>query len=65
MSNFIIRQKGPSSVVADNIWELRLGLGSLLLGLVAGGLGGVHLPEPTSYGATSSIKRLTQRIIGQ
>ena len=40
MSNFIIRQQGPSSVVADNIWELRLGLGSLLLGVLAGGLGG-------------------------
>ncbi len=24
MSNFIIRQEGPSSVVADNIWEIRL-----------------------------------------
>ena len=40
VSNFIIRQKGPSSVVADNIWELRLGVGSLLLGMLAGGLGG-------------------------
>jgi len=40
MSNFIIRQEGPSSVVADNIWEVRLGAGSLLLGALVGGLGG-------------------------
>ena len=40
MSNFIIRQEGPSSVVADNIWELRLGTGSLLLGVLAGAVGG-------------------------
>ena len=32
MSNFIIRQEGHSSVVADNIWEVRLGAGSMLLG---------------------------------
>lgn len=47
MSNFIIRQQGASSVVADNIWELRLGAGSLLLGVLAGAVGGalvgVHL----------------------
>jgi glycerophosphoryl diester phosphodiesterase len=40
MSNFIIRQEGPSSVVADNIWEVRLGVGSLLFGVLAGALGG-------------------------
>jgi glycerophosphoryl diester phosphodiesterase len=36
MSNFIIRQEGPSSVVADNIWEIRLGVGSFLFGALAG-----------------------------
>ena len=36
MSNFIIRQEGHSSVVADNIWEVRLGAGSMLLGALAG-----------------------------
>jgi hypothetical protein len=36
VSNFIIRQKGHSSVVADNIWEVRLGAGSMLLGALAG-----------------------------
>jgi glycerophosphoryl diester phosphodiesterase len=41
MSNFIIRQQGPSPVVADNLWEIRLGAGALLLGALAGGLGGV------------------------
>jgi glycerophosphoryl diester phosphodiesterase len=38
MSNFIIRQKGPSSVVADNIWEIRLGVGSFLVGALASAL---------------------------
>ncbi len=41
MSNFIIRQEGSSPVVADNLWEIRLGAGALLLGALAGGLGGV------------------------
>jgi glycerophosphoryl diester phosphodiesterase len=40
VSNFIIRQEGSSSVVADNLWEIRLGAGALLLGALAGGLGG-------------------------
>jgi glycerophosphoryl diester phosphodiesterase len=40
MSNFIIRQEGSSPVVADNLWEIRLGAGALLLGALAGGLGG-------------------------
>ena len=35
MSNFIIRQEGPSSVVADNLWEIRPSLGSLLVGALA------------------------------
>ncbi len=41
MSNFIIRQEGSSPVVADNLWEIRLGAGALLLGALVGGLGGV------------------------
>ncbi len=36
MSNFIIRQEGPSPVVADNLWEIRLGVGSFLVGALAG-----------------------------
>ena len=35
MSNFIIRQEGPSSVVADNLWEIRPSWGSLLVGALA------------------------------
>jgi len=35
VSNFIIRQEGPSSVVADNLWEIRPSLGSLLVGALA------------------------------
>jgi glycerophosphoryl diester phosphodiesterase len=38
MSNFIIRQEGPSSVVADNIWEIRLGAVSFLVGALASAL---------------------------
>jgi glycerophosphoryl diester phosphodiesterase len=41
VSNFIIRQEGSSPVVADNLWEIRLGAGALLLGALAGGLGGL------------------------
>jgi glycerophosphoryl diester phosphodiesterase len=38
MSNFIIRQEAPSSVVADNIWEIRLGAVSFLVGALASAL---------------------------
>jgi glycerophosphoryl diester phosphodiesterase len=38
MSNFIIRQEGPSPVVADNIWEMRLGAVSFLVGALASAL---------------------------
>ena len=38
MSNFIIRQEGSSSVVADNFWEIRLGVGSFLVGALASAL---------------------------
>ena len=38
MSNFIIRQEGPSSVVADNIWEMRLGAVSFLVGALTSAL---------------------------
>lgn len=51
MSNFIIRQEGPSSVVAGNIWEVRLGAGSLLLGALAGALVGLYLARRDKPGA--------------
>jgi glycerophosphoryl diester phosphodiesterase len=38
VSNFIIKQEGPSSVVADNLWEIRLGVGSFLVGALASAL---------------------------
>jgi glycerophosphoryl diester phosphodiesterase len=38
MSNAIIKQRGDSPLVADNIWEFRLGAGSFILGAVAGTL---------------------------
>lgn len=36
MSNAIIRQGGPGSVVADNLWEFRLGAVPFAVGLLAG-----------------------------
>lgn len=36
MSNAIIRQEGSRPVVADNVWQFRLGSAPFLLGLVAG-----------------------------
>ena len=38
MSNAIIKQQGDSPLVADNIWEFRLGAGSFILGALAGTL---------------------------
>lgn len=40
MSDAIIRQQGAGSVVADDIWEVRLGAGVFSLGLVAGAAAG-------------------------
>jgi len=38
MSNAIIKQQGDSPIVADNIWQIRLGAGSFILGALAGTL---------------------------
>src|ERR671921_1429729 len=43
MSNFVIKQEGPSPRVAEKVWEVRLGTGSLLLGALAGVLAGLYL----------------------
>jgi glycerophosphoryl diester phosphodiesterase len=43
MSNFIVKQEGPSPRVAEKVWEVRLGTGSLLLGALAGVLAGLYL----------------------
>ncbi len=43
MSNFIIRQEGPSPRVAEKVWEVRLGSGSLLVGALAGVAAGLYL----------------------
>lgn len=51
MSNFIVRQDGHSSVVADNIWELRLGAGSMLIGALAGLLVGALVGLRAGRGA--------------
>lgn len=36
MSNAIIGQDGPGAVVADNLWELRMGAAPFAAGLCAG-----------------------------
>jgi hypothetical protein len=57
MSNFIIRQKGPSSVVADNIWDIRPGVGALLLGTLSGALIGLYLARRDGpNGGTKSLE---------
>jgi glycerophosphoryl diester phosphodiesterase len=43
LSNFIVKQEGPSPRVAEKVWEVRLGTGSLLLGAIAGVLAGLFL----------------------
>jgi glycerophosphoryl diester phosphodiesterase len=43
MSNFIVKQEGPRPRVAEKVWEVRLGTGSLLLGALAGTLAGLYL----------------------
>lgn len=61
MSNAIIKQEGAGSLVADNIWVLRMGAGTFALGLLAGGAGallvsrsarrtaGTRAPTPTGW----------------
>lgn len=43
MSNFIIKQEGPGPRVAEKVFEVRLGAGSLLLGALAGAVFGLYL----------------------
>ena len=49
MSNAIIKQQGDSPIVADNIWEIRLGAGSFILGALVGTL------------VTAAVGRLTAK----
>jgi glycerophosphoryl diester phosphodiesterase len=48
VSNFIVKQEGPSPRVAEKVWEVRLGTGSLLLGAFAGVLAGLYLGKRSS-----------------
>ena len=43
MSNFVVKQEGPSPRVAEKVLEVRLGTGSLLIGALAGTLAGLYL----------------------
>jgi glycerophosphoryl diester phosphodiesterase len=47
MSNFIIRQEGSSPRVAEKVWEVHLGGGSLLLGSLVGVVAGLYLARRT------------------
>jgi glycerophosphoryl diester phosphodiesterase len=49
MSNAIIKQQGDSPIVADNIFQIRLGAGSFILGALAGTL------------VTAAVARLTAK----
>jgi glycerophosphoryl diester phosphodiesterase len=43
VSNFIVKQEGPSPRVAEKVWEVRLGASSLLLGALAGAVAVLYL----------------------
>ena len=60
MSNAIIRQEGPGSVVADNLWDIRLGAVPLALGLLSGAAGAA-LVEPAAMATTTPISARTNR----
>ncbi len=47
MSNFIVKQGGSNPRVAEKVWEVRLGVGSLLLGALAGVGAGLYLGSRT------------------
>jgi glycerophosphoryl diester phosphodiesterase len=47
MSNLIIRQEGSSPRVAEKVWEVHLGGGSLLLGSLVGVVAGLYLARRT------------------
>jgi len=47
MSSFIIRQEGSRPRVAEKVWEVRLGGGSLFVGALAGVVAGLYLGRRT------------------
>lgn len=51
MSNFLIKDQGPRSVVADNLYEVHFGAVSFLLGALAGGLLAAHAGRRAAPGA--------------
>jgi hypothetical protein len=54
VSNFIIKQEGPNPRVAEKVFEVRLGVGSFILGVLAGAAAGlfwgVATRSPAGYG---------------
>jgi len=58
VSNAIIKQEGAGSLVADNLWEFRLGAPAFVLGLLAGGAGALLLGRLTRGAATGSAAEL-------
>ena len=53
MSNAIIKQQGDFPIVADNIWEIRLGAGSFILGALVGTLVTAAVGRLAAKGQTS------------
>jgi hypothetical protein len=60
MSNAIIKQQGDSPIVADNIFQVRLGAGSFILGALAGTLVTAAVTRLTAKGDTT-LKPATPR----
>jgi glycerophosphoryl diester phosphodiesterase len=50
MSNFVIKQGGPSPRVAEKVFEVHLGAGSLALGALAGAAVGLYLGSRNNVG---------------
>ena len=55
MSNAIIKQQGDFPVVADNVWNIRAGAGTFVLGMLAGmaGTGAARLSCPRTPSSAS------------
>jgi glycerophosphoryl diester phosphodiesterase len=60
MSNAIIKQQGDSPIVADNIFQIRLGAGSFILGALAGTLVTAAVTRLTAKG-DATLKPATPR----
>ncbi len=53
MSNAIIKQQGDFPIVADNIWNIRAGAGTFILGLLTGVVGAAAMVRARNAGRTA------------